>query len=103
MTITVWEAPGCMQCNATKREFNKEGAFYDRKDLSASEHAATLDAFRQQLGGSPDAQLLMPVVTTDTETWQGYRPDKIQAAAQQQASQYQPMIQPPSVSSPGIG
>lgn len=103
MTITVWEAPGCMQCHATKRAFNKEGASYDRADLSAPEHAATLDEFRQQLGGSPDAQLLMPVVTTDTEIWQGYRPDKIQAAAQQQTIQHQTVIQPPTVSSPGIG
>lgn len=99
MTITVWETPGCMQCHATKREFNREGALYERNDLSAPEHAATLDEFRQQLGGSPDAQLLMPVVTTDTETWQGYQPDKIQAAAQHQTAQNQSMIQPPTVSS----
>lgn len=103
MTITVWETPSCVQCKMTKRKFDTDGAVYDRRDLSAPANAETLQAFREQLGGAPDAMLQMPIVTTDTETWQGYQPDKVQKAAQKQAAQQQAVLQAPSMAGPGVG
>ena len=103
MAITVWETPNCVQCKATTRQLDSEGAVYDRKDLSAPEHAETLAAFREQLGGHSEAVLQMPVVTTPTETWQGYQPDRIKQATQQQVSQQAAMLQAPAVPGPGVG
>lgn len=104
MTITVWETPSCVQCKMTKRKFDTEGTVYDRKDLSAPENAETLQSFREKLGGSADAMLQMPVVTTSTETWTGYQPDKIKQVAQQQAHHYSAtVLQSPAMTGPGVG
>ncbi len=39
MKITVWEKPNCVQCNQTKREFDKLGIIYQVKRLDRSPKA----------------------------------------------------------------
>jgi glutaredoxin-like protein NrdH len=34
MKITVWELPNCVQCNQTKREFDKLGVIYSTRKLT---------------------------------------------------------------------
>lgn len=73
MSITVYTKPSCPQCNATKRQLDKQGLAYDVIDITTTEGALeTLQAagFRQA-----------PVVITDDDSWSGYRPDKIKALA----------------------
>ena len=73
MSITVYTKPNCPQCNATKRQLDKQGLAYDVIDITTTDGALeTLQAagFRQA-----------PVVVTDDDSWAGYRPDKIKALA----------------------
>jgi len=39
MKITVWELPNCVQCNQTKREFDKLGIQYQVRQLNRSPKA----------------------------------------------------------------
>lgn len=72
MGIQVYEKPGCRPCWATKRQLDQEGIEYT--PVSLLEVTETqLDEWRAQ--GLFEA----PIVVTPTETWSGYRPDKIKA------------------------
>lgn len=70
MTITIYTKPGCQQCIATKRLFEKAGhapAFIDiTKDATAENHVRALGY------ASP------PVVFISNDNhWSGFRPDLI--------------------------
>ncbi|MGJ0202777.1 glutaredoxin-like protein NrdH [Leucobacter sp. gxy201] len=67
--ITVYTKPGCVQCTATYRALESAGLEYDVVDLSANEDALELV---KALG-----YFTAPVVTTPTDHWGGFRPDKI--------------------------
>ncbi len=70
--FTVYTAPSCVQCFATKREIKRQGGTYDEIDLTAPEQAEALEEFKG--GGS----LQMPVVVgPDSTQWNGFRPDLI--------------------------
>lgn len=71
MSVTVYTKPSCPQCNATKRQLDKQGIAYDVVDIATTPGA--LESL--QAAGFRQA----PVVVTDTDSWSGYRPDKIKA------------------------
>ncbi|MDO4913003.1 MAG: glutaredoxin-like protein NrdH [Bifidobacteriaceae bacterium] len=69
MSVTVFTKPRCPQCEATKRQFTKQGIDFDVVDLTENpERLAEL-----QEAGYRQA----PVVVTEESSWAGYRPDLI--------------------------
>ncbi|MDR3128248.1 MAG: glutaredoxin family protein [Bifidobacteriaceae bacterium] len=68
--VTLYSKPHCVQCEATKRLFDKYNVKYNvidiTKDPSAMDYIASL-GFMQA-----------PVVVTGDEKWCGLRPDMIQ-------------------------
>ncbi len=72
--ITVYSKPSCVQCTATYRALDKLGLDYEVIDL-AEDEAALLEVMA--LGYQQ-----VPVVVDGEEHWAGFRPDRIQAAAQ---------------------
>jgi len=70
MNVTVYTKPACVQCNATYRALDRKGIEYKKVDISQDPEA--LDRIRD-LGF-----MQAPVVITDTDSWSGFRPDKIE-------------------------
>jgi glutaredoxin-like protein NrdH len=73
MKITVYSTPGCTQCRMTYKALENAGIAYEVIDLS--QDADKLEELRQQ------GFLQAPIVMAGTETWSGFRPDKIKALA----------------------
>lgn len=75
MKITLWvKKPGtCVQCDQTKREFDKEGIIYQVKRLDKSQKA--VERFLE-LG-----LMSAPIVETDDRRWSGFRLGKIRSLA----------------------
>jgi glutaredoxin-like protein NrdH len=71
VTITVWEKPACVQCQQTKREFDKRGIIYRVKRLDRSPKA--VEKFIAM------GLTAAPIVETDTKRWSGFRLDKIKS------------------------
>jgi glutaredoxin-like protein NrdH len=71
MKITVWELPNCVQCQQTKKEFQKRGIIFTTKRLDKSSKA--IDRFKE-LG-----LLQAPIVETDKKRWSGFRLEKIKS------------------------
>ena len=69
MKITLWEKPNCVQCNQTKREFDKRGIIYQVKRLDRSPKA--VERFLE-LG-----LLSAPIIETDDRRWSGFRLNRI--------------------------
>jgi glutaredoxin-like protein NrdH len=67
MKITVWELPNCVQCNQTKREFDKRGIIYTSRKLTPK----AVDRFLAL--GLTSA----PIVETDDRRWSGFRLNRI--------------------------
>lgn len=78
MPITVYSKPACVQCDATYRALNKHGIEYTIVDVSLDEQALE---FVKDLGYRQ-----VPVVVTPQEHWSGYRPERIRALVEHQAS-----------------
>ncbi|CEA08310.1 Glutaredoxin-like protein NrdH [Arthrobacter saudimassiliensis] len=74
MTVTVYTKPACVQCNATYRALDKKGITYQVVDMS--QDAEALERVRA-LG-----YMQAPVVITDSDSWSGFRPDKINELAE---------------------
>ena len=72
-SATIYSKPGCVQCVATKREFDKLSLSYTVIDVSA-DHAA-----REALATM--GYQSVPVVFTANQRWTGFRPDRISALA----------------------
>jgi glutaredoxin-like protein NrdH len=73
MAVTVYTNPNCVQCEMTKKFLDKEGIEYTVESLQAEENYDKLVEFVNQ--GFKAA----PIVVTDTETWSGYKPEKLGA------------------------
>jgi glutaredoxin-like protein NrdH len=71
MKITLWEKPNCVQCNQTKKEFDKRGIIYQVKRLDRS--AKAVDRFLEM------GLLAAPIVETDDRRWSGFRLEKIKS------------------------
>ncbi len=70
---TVYVKPSCVQCDMTKRMLDKLEVDYDTVDITQDE-----DALEMVLSlGFKSA----PVVITDSDSWAGFRPDKISTLA----------------------
>lgn len=69
--VTVYTTPSCVQCNQTKREFDKAGIEYTVVDLAAHPEKA---AEFKDLG-----YLAAPIVTTDIKIWSGFKLPKIRS------------------------
>ncbi|MDU0969228.1 MAG: glutaredoxin-like protein NrdH [Actinomycetaceae bacterium] len=77
MSITLYSKPRCVQCDATKRAFAKQGIAYQEIDMtqdpSALEYVKGM-GFKQA-----------PVVVAGDDAWSGFRPDKIKSIVAQSA------------------
>jgi glutaredoxin-like protein NrdH len=73
MAVTVYTNPNCVQCEQTKRFLDKEGIEYTVENLQSDDNYEKLVEFVNQ--GFKAA----PIVVTDTETWSGFKPDKLGA------------------------
>ncbi|MFX0538329.1 glutaredoxin-like protein NrdH [Ornithinimicrobium sp. Y1847] len=72
--LTVYTKPFCVQCTATYRALDKAGLSYQVIDITEDEVALNLvTALGHQQA---------PVVIDGDQSWSGFRPDLIQAAAQ---------------------
>jgi len=70
---TVYTKPSCVQCDMTKRMLDNLGINYDTVDITEDEAALEMI-----LGmGFKSA----PVVITDTDSWSGFNPEKINSIA----------------------
>ena len=69
MKITLWVKPSCVQCDQTKREFDKRGIVYQVKRLDKS--AKAVERFIEM--GLTSA----PIVETDDRRWSGFRLNRI--------------------------
>lgn len=70
---TVYVKPACVQCDMTKRFLDKNGIDYDTVDIT--EDAGALEKILAM--GFQAA----PVVITDTDSWAGFQPDKLEILA----------------------
>ena len=73
MAVVVYTNPNCVQCEQTKKFLDKEGIEYTVENLQSDDNYEKLVEFVNQ--GFKSA----PIVVTDTETWSGYKPDKLGA------------------------
>jgi glutaredoxin-like protein NrdH len=70
---TVYTKPSCVQCDMTKRMLDKIGVQYNTIDITKDS-----DALQMILDmGFQSA----PVVITDSDSWAGFQPDKINKLA----------------------
>lgn len=70
--VKLYSKPGCGQCIATERAFKKEGVDYEYVDVYQDEEAFKF--VTQTLGYQG-----VPVVVTEDDHWNGYKPEKIKA------------------------
>jgi glutaredoxin-like protein NrdH len=69
MSIVVWTKPNCVQCESTKRQFDKRGIIYKTRKLTPK----AIERFNQ-LGLTA-----APIVETDSKRWSGFRIEKIKS------------------------
>jgi len=72
LSVVLWVKPGCVQCDATKRQFEKRGIIYKVRKLTPK----AIDKFIE-LGLTA-----APIVETDDRRWSGFRLDKIKSLEQ---------------------
>ena len=67
--VTVYTKPACVQCDMTKKMLDKNNIEYDTVDITED-----ISAFEMIKGmGFMSA----PVVITGSDSWAGFKPDKI--------------------------
>ena len=73
--VTVYTAPGCVQCNATTRALTEAGIEFREVNLAVD--LAARDSVLNDLGYSQ-----APIIEVDGDDhWFGFRPDRIKALA----------------------
>lgn len=74
MKITVYTKSNCVQCEQTKKQFDKFGINYDLVNLE--ENPLIVEGFREQ------GLLAAPIIETSSGLrWSGFRLDKIKSLA----------------------
>jgi len=71
MKITLWTKASCVQCDATRREFDRRGIIYQVKRLDRSPKAVE----RFIAMGLTAA----PIIESDDRRWSGFRLEKIKS------------------------
>ena len=72
MKIVLWSnGPACVQCSATKREFDRRGIIYIERDLRRNPKA--VERFLEM------GLTAAPIVETDAKRWSGFRLEKIKS------------------------
>ena len=71
--VTVYTNPQCVQCDMTKKQFDKLGIKYEVVDLASV--PAKVEEFKAQ------GLMSAPIVTTDIKVWSGFKPAKIKSLA----------------------
>ncbi|MBC7299893.1 MAG: NrdH-redoxin [Nocardia sp.] len=80
MTITVYTLPACIQCEFTKKLFDKAGATYAVVDLADDPRSRAQLA---DLGYTTAPVVVVADSDSDDLThWAGFQPDRIRAAAE---------------------
>lgn len=69
IAVTVYTKSNCVQCDQTKKQFDKNGIEYSEVNLE--ENLDKLEEFKSR------GLMAAPIVTTDIKEWSGFRPDKI--------------------------
>ena len=72
--VTVYTNPNCVQCDMTKRLFDKAGVEYSVVDLASVPDKVA--EFKEQ------GLMAAPIVTTDIKVWSGFRKPKIESLIQ---------------------
>lgn len=67
--ITVYSKPNCVQCDATKRHLTKLDLSFEVVDVTEN-----LEAYNKIVDLGFQA---VPVVITDSGSWSGYQPSKL--------------------------
>ena len=70
---TVYTKPACVQCDMTKRFLDKNGVAYNTIDITEDPSALEMIL---EMGFSS-----APVVITNSDSWAGFQPDKLQKLA----------------------
>lgn len=78
MTVTLYTLPKCVQCDSTKRYFDRNNISYDVVDLSTNAEAYSMVS---EMGFQA-----APVVVTDTDKWSGFRIEKLKNLVEAKAS-----------------
>lgn len=73
--LKIYTTPACVQCETTKRYLDRLGVDYTVVDLSTNTDA--MELIREQ--GFTQA----PVVMTDSDSWSGFRLDKLKKLTQE--------------------
>lgn len=71
MAVKVYTKAACGPCTATKRKLKKNGIEFEEISI---ENTPGAREYIQSLGFAQ-----APVVVTETETWSGFEPDKLEA------------------------
>jgi len=67
--IKIYTNPNCIQCDMTKKQFDKRGIEYESIDLSTV--PKLVEEFKEA------GYLAAPVVVTKIGTWAGFKPELI--------------------------
>lgn len=73
--VTVYTSPACMACVQTKRHLDRRGISYTEKPLDGDNAAAAIES------GFTTAPVMCVSVDGREDSWDGYRPDRIDAIA----------------------
>lgn len=72
--IKVYGQQNCMQCKMTKNFLEKENKEFEYVDLTGD--LEKIKALKELYNKD---KISLPLVVTDKEVWQGFRPDKLKA------------------------
>lgn len=70
--VVLYSKNDCIQCRMTKRNLDSLGIEY--QEINIDESPESREYVKKELGF-----MAAPVIETDTDTWSGFRPDKIMA------------------------
>lgn len=70
MRILIYTLPNCVQCDQTKRVFDRAGVGYEVIDLT--DHPETASSLKETYGFSQ-----APIVVTAGDAWSGFKLDRI--------------------------
>lgn len=72
VSIKIYSSRGCTLCAMTKRLYDRDGVAYETVMIDNNETA------QARLKAAGHQQL--PVVVTDTATWTGFQPERVEAS-----------------------